>query len=50
LLDEPTEGLDPDTANRVLNGLRAHLPQAAILLASHRETETAQTLRNVTVH
>lgn len=50
LLDEPTEGLDPDTANRVLSGLRAHLPQAAILLASHRETETAQTLRNVTVH
>ena len=39
LLDEPTEGLDPETARRALAGLRAYLPQAAILLASHRAAE-----------
>lgn len=49
LLDEPTEGLDPATATHVLNGIRAHLPQAAILLASHRDAETDQALRKVTV-
>lgn len=36
LLDEPTEGLDPDTANRVLTGIRAYLPNAAILAVLHR--------------
>ncbi len=40
LLDEPTEGLDEATAHRVLAGLRAYLPKAAILMASHREVET----------
>lgn len=39
LLDEPTEGLDTDTAVQVLNGIRRHLPQAAILTASHRPAE-----------
>jgi len=39
LLDEPTEGLDPPAARRVLQGLRAALPEAAILLASHRAAE-----------
>ncbi|MCY0093483.1 amino acid ABC transporter ATP-binding/permease protein [Hoeflea ulvae] len=41
LLDEPTEGLDDATALEVLKGVRAYLPQAAILTASHREVETA---------
>lgn len=39
LLDEPTEGLDRDTAQRVLEGIRVFLPQAAILTASHRSVE-----------
>ncbi|MDS9470065.1 ATP-binding cassette domain-containing protein [Paracoccus sp. MBLB3053] len=36
LLDEPTEGLDAMTADRVLNGVRKALPSAAILAALHR--------------
>ncbi|MCI5078630.1 thiol reductant ABC exporter subunit CydC [Oricola sp.] len=39
LLDEPTEGLDRTTAKRVLEGMRRYLPDAAILLASHRAAE-----------
>ncbi|MBN2905075.1 MAG: ATP-binding cassette domain-containing protein [Rhodobacteraceae bacterium] len=39
LLDEPTEGLDRPTAIRVLAGIRDHLPNAAILTASHRQAE-----------
>jgi ATP-binding cassette subfamily C protein CydC len=39
LLDEPTEGLDEPTARAVLSGIRQHLPQAAILMASHRQSE-----------
>ncbi|MDF1608159.1 ATP-binding cassette domain-containing protein [Hoeflea sp. YIM 152468] len=39
LLDEPTEGLDDATAIAVLSGVRAYLPQAAILTASHRPVE-----------
>lgn len=39
LLDEPTEGLDADTADRVLTGIRAALPETAILAALHRGTD-----------
>ena len=39
LLDEPTEGLDRATAQAVLVGIRHYLPQAAILIASHRKAE-----------
>lgn len=39
LLDEPTEGLDRDTATRVLAGIRKYLPESGILLASHRPAE-----------
>lgn len=39
LLDEPTEGLDDPTARAVLDGIRAFLPQAAILIAAHRQAE-----------
>lgn len=41
LLDEPTEGLDEPTAAAVLQGIRAALPRAAILIAAHRPVETA---------
>ncbi|WP_109468292.1 amino acid ABC transporter ATP-binding/permease protein [Albibacillus kandeliae] len=36
LLDEPTEGLDAATADKVLRGLRAFLPRATIIAAMHR--------------
>jgi len=39
LLDEPTEGLDQPTARAVLDGLRAALPEAAIVIAAHRKVE-----------
>lgn len=41
LLDEPTEGLDAPIAERVLEGLREALPNAAILMAAHRAEEVA---------
>ncbi|CUX80751.1 MAG: ABC-type thiol reductant export system component CydC [Roseibaca calidilacus] len=41
LLDEPTEGLDDATAKMVLAGLRAYLPDAMIVLASHHPREAA---------
>lgn len=40
LLDEPTEGLDEATATAVLHGVRRLLPDAAILIAAHRQVET----------
>jgi ATP-binding cassette subfamily C protein CydC len=39
LLDEPTEGLDTATAARVLRAIRAALPEAAIVIATHRGAE-----------
>ncbi|WP_417259979.1 amino acid ABC transporter ATP-binding/permease protein [Celeribacter sp.] len=39
LLDEPTEGLDTETAQRVLLGIRDALPDAAIVIAAHRTVE-----------
>ncbi len=39
LLDEPTEGLDTRTAQNVLAGIRAWVPDSAILMASHRRVE-----------
>lgn len=41
LLDEPTEGLDDDTAARVMANLRRALPDAAIVMASHKTVEIA---------
>ncbi|MDO6592150.1 thiol reductant ABC exporter subunit CydC [Loktanella sp. D2R18] len=40
LLDEPTEGLDEKTGRAVLQGIRSALPNAAILIAAHRDIET----------
>lgn len=39
LLDEPTEGLDEATAEKVLAGLRRALPETALLAALHRGGE-----------
>ncbi|TRW98467.1 ATP-binding cassette domain-containing protein [Paracoccus sp. M683] len=49
LLDEPTEGLDAATARAVLQGIRAWLPDAAILIASHRQAEREAADRIVTL-
>jgi ATP-binding cassette subfamily C protein CydC len=35
LLDEPTEGLDGETAARLLAGVRAALPTAMLVVALH---------------
>ncbi|MRU16554.1 ATP-binding cassette domain-containing protein [Roseovarius sp. A21] len=40
LLDEPTTGLDHDTARAVLAGIRKLCPQSTILIASHSPAET----------
>ena len=39
LLDEPTEGLDEETAAEVMTNLRRALPDVPILMASHRTVE-----------
>lgn len=41
LLDEPTEGLDDETAHQVLLNIRHALPDAAILVAAHKSLEKA---------
>jgi ATP-binding cassette subfamily C protein CydC len=41
LLDEPTEGLDGETAQAVLGRLAASLPHAAVVIAAHRPEERA---------
>lgn len=49
LLDEPTEGLDSATAQRVLASIRRDLPRAAVLLAAHRPEETGFADRTVRI-
>lgn len=39
LLDEPTEGLDAETAFKALQGIRRYLPNTAILIAAHQAVE-----------
>ncbi len=39
LLDEPTEGLDPATADAVLSGVRKAFPNTLIVVAMHRGTD-----------
>lgn len=41
LLDEVSEGLDRKTAQYVLDAVRCYLPDAVILMASHRDIELA---------
>jgi ATP-binding cassette subfamily C protein CydC len=36
LIDEPTTGLDPDTARQVLHAVRRRLPQAILVVAMHQ--------------
>ncbi len=40
LLDEATEGVDSQTAAKILRNIRAYLPDTAIIMASHRAVET----------
>ncbi len=47
LLDEPTEGLDLVTAQQVLRGLRQMLPQAGIVIVSHRLEDLGAAARHV---
>ncbi|WP_158964933.1 amino acid ABC transporter ATP-binding/permease protein [Chachezhania sediminis] len=49
LLDEPTEGLDAPTAAAVLSGMRTSLPDAAIVIAAHKEIEVLASVRRVAV-
>ncbi|WP_374291959.1 amino acid ABC transporter ATP-binding/permease protein [Paenirhodobacter enshiensis] len=49
LLDEPSEGLDPDTAAAVLGALRTLLPEAGIILVSHRPADRAFADREIAV-
>jgi ATP-binding cassette subfamily C protein CydC len=49
LLDEPTEGLDPDSAARVLAAIKARLPKAAVLLTTHRDTDLSACNRKLTL-
>ena len=47
LLDEPSEGLDAETAAAALSGLRQLLPEAAIVIVSHREADQALAHRHI---
>jgi ATP-binding cassette subfamily C protein CydC len=49
LLDEPTEGLDDASATRVLAAIKAHLREAAVLLATHRDTDLSACDRKLTL-
>ncbi len=49
LLDEPTEGLDPPTAAKVLSAVRTSLPRSAILLATHKPGEIAACDKKLTL-
>ncbi len=49
LLDEPTEGLDVETARAVLVRLRSAFPQAAIVVAAHRAEERAWANRELEI-
>ena len=49
LLDEPTEGLDEASATRVLAAIKAHLREAAVLLATHRDTDLSACDRKLTL-
>ncbi|MCA2010022.1 thiol reductant ABC exporter subunit CydC [Cereibacter sphaeroides] len=49
LLDEPTEGLDRPTAEALLEGIAAFLPQATLLIAAHRPAERAFAQRLLTL-
>lgn len=45
LLDEPTEGLDAITSERVLEGIDCYAPRATKLIAAHREIELSWACR-----
>ena len=45
LVDEPTEGLDADAAERVMAALRAHCRNGALIVISHRDVGPGATQR-----
>lgn len=47
LLDEPTEGLDSQTAKKVLECLRSYLPHSAIIIAAHKREERDWAARQI---
>ena len=47
LLDEPTEGLDRETARETLRGLRRILPESGIIIVSHRSPDRAFATRAI---
>ena len=49
LLDEPTEGLDQESSARVLEAIRVHLPEAAILITTHRVADLSACDRRLTL-
>jgi ATP-binding cassette subfamily C protein CydC len=49
LLDEPTEGLDQESSARVLEAIRVHLPEAAILITTHRDADLSACDRRLTL-
>jgi ATP-binding cassette subfamily C protein CydC len=49
LLDEPTEGLDAHTADRLLTGLRAALPDTLIIAAMHMGADHPMFTRTISL-
>lgn len=49
LLDEPTEGLDAETAERVLDRVLEELSAAAVLIAAHRTRERRRAHREIRI-
>jgi ABC-type multidrug transport system ATPase subunit len=49
IIDEPTTGLDADTAHQVLKVIRTRLPSTTLVLAMHHYPSTAPLGPTVTI-